>query len=257
MMVINCSAAAAAHLYGKYKKGKDEGVFEPSSSVTETLMERQIRSGPQGVIQWVVHAVKIGRSVCLIAMEVQTRWVHVIHQVRKGDVNDFVERLNGRLINGIEWLGADFFLFSTAQMEAAIERYFSQHREIRFYQQTDPSVLAHIAQVSDLYQRAYYDVGAFPEDEETATEVDLGLNTDWRCRKGEAFGLKVDEKMLKVWMTDYVGCDASEVSEKVSSVKEVRRAMRMAEQQEIVDTLSGQQGPADNVIDFSGFRAKR
>lgn len=196
MMVINCSVAAAVHLYARYKKDQDEGFFEPASSVQETITERQERLALSGAIQWVVHVVKIGRSACLIAMEFTTRWVHVIHQVRKGDVNGFVERLNGRLINGIEWPGADFSLFTTEQMEAAIELYFTQHRDLRFFQQTDRSVITHINQVSARYQDVYHSIGAFPSDEETALEFDLRSNHDWRCRKGEPFDLIVDEKML-------------------------------------------------------------
>ena len=255
MMIINCSAAAAQHLYGKYKKGTDEGFFEPPASVMETLAERQRRLTPEGVIQWVVHAVKIGRSTCLIAMELETRWVHVIHQVRKGDVNGFVERLNGRLINGIEWLGADFSLFTTEQMEAAIDRYFTLHQELRFYQQTDRSVMTHIAQASDRYQCAYHDIGVFPEDEETALEFDLQLNNDWRCRKGEPFDLMVDEKMLVNWLKQYVNVDASEVPSKIMAVKEARRAMRREQEREISDALAEyQQELAHNIVNISRTR---
>ncbi len=227
MMVINCSSAAALHLYGKYKKGHDEGFFEPAASVRETLIERQERLTPQGIIQWVVHAVKMGRSTSLIAMEFSTRWVHVIHQVRKGDVNSFVERLNGRLINGIEWLGTDFSLFTREQMDAAIDYFFAQHRELRFYQQTDRSTMTHINQVSAIYQDTLHSTGAFPGDEEIALEFDLRLNRDWRCRKGEPFDLQVDEKMLLSWMTQYSGNTYSEAEQALAQIKDVRRTMLM------------------------------
>lgn len=217
MMVINCSAAAATHLYGKYKKNVDEGFFEPASSVQQTIMERQSDIKNKEIIQWVVHAVKIGRSTCLIAMEYESRWVHVIHQVRKGDVQGFVERLNTRLVNGMEWLGADYSLFTTAAMEKSIDRYFKQHKEIRFYQQTDRSVMAHISQVSYQFQYTYDQVGVFPEDEEMALHFDLRLNDEWRCIKGENDILKAQEKMLLIWLVHY---------NKLSFVK----AMRLIEQ---------------------------
>ena len=222
MMIINCSAGAAQHLYGKYKKGSNEGFFESVSSVQETIVERQQRLCPAGVIQWVVHAIKIGRATSLIVMEFSTRWVHVIHQVRKGDVNGFVQRLNDRLINGIEWLGADFSLFTAEQMDASIERYFTRHRELRFYQQTDRSVMTHINQVSAFYQDVYHDIGGFPGDEETALEFDLRLNHDWRVSKGETFDLQVDEKMLELWLTQYIGINASEALSKIAAVKVAR-----------------------------------
>lgn len=222
MMIINCSAAAAVHLYGKYKKGVDEGFFETSCTVDESVMQRQDRLRSQGVMQWVVHAVKMGRSTCLIAMEVDTRWVHVIHQVRKGDIEGFIERLNTRLINGIEWLGADFSLFTAQQME--VERYFAKHREIRFYQQSDSSVMGHISQVSAEYPYVYHRVGAFPEDEQTALEFDLQLNNNWRCRKGEKYDLKAGEKMLSLWLQSYMGQNAREIQENMSVVQAAQRA---------------------------------
>lgn len=225
MMIINCSADAAAHLYGKYKKGRDEGFFEPMSSVQDTVAERQERLNAQDSTQWVVHAVKMGRSTSLIAMEFTTRWVHVIHQVRKGDVNGFIERLNNRLVNGIQWLGENFSLFTAEELIVSAERYFSQHHDIRFYLQTDRSAMTHINQVSAFYQDVYYDVGAFPEDEETALEFDLRLNDDWRCRKGEAFDLRVEEKMLIHWMTHYLSKGSLHTEQILARIKEVRSRM--------------------------------
>ncbi len=253
MMVINCSAAAATHLYGKYKKVQDEGFFEPAASVRETLIERQERLTPQGIIQWVVHAVKMGRSTSLIAMEFSTRWVHVIHQVRKGDVNGFVERLNGRLINGIEWLGTDFALFTREQMDTSIRYFFAQHREIRFYQQTDRSTMTHINQVNAIYQDVLHSMGAFPADEEIALEFDLQLNRDWRCRKGEPFALQVDEKMLLSWMTEYSGKTSLEAEQALAQIKDVRRTMLMGgtELLDIPQTASEQ---GDNVILIDNYR---
>lgn len=253
MMVINCSSAAALHLYGKYKKGHDEGFFEPAASVRETLIERQERLTPQGIIQWVVHAVKMGRSTSLIAMELSTRWVHVIHQVRKGDVNGFVERLNGRFINGIEWLGTDFSLFTQEQMGASIRYFFAQHREIRFYQQTDRSTMTHINQVNAIYQDTLYSMGAFPADEEIALEFDLRLNCDWRCRKGEQFDLPVDEKMLLSWMTQYSGKTSLEAEQALAQIKNVRQTMLMGgvELHDIPQTASEH---GDNVTLIDNYR---
>lgn len=262
-MIINCSAAAAAHLYGKYKKGTDEGFFEPSCAVDESVMQRQDRLRSQGVMQWVIHAVKVGRSTCLIAMEVDTRWVHVIQQVRKGDVQGFIERLNTRLINGIEWLGADFSLFTVQQMEEAIECYFAKHKEIRFYQQSDSSVMGHILQVSAEYQYVYHRVGAFPEDEQTALEFDLQLNNNWRCRKSERYDLKADEKMLIYWLRNYVGLSAEKVQKNMSTAHKAQQALMRKElhmMQDILFRVQESSEPSEtgnNVTDFAEFKGKR
>lgn len=219
MMVINCSTAAATHLYGKYKKNVDEGFFEPASSLQQTIKERQSDVKNKEIIQWVVHAVKIGRSTCLIAMEYESRWVHVIHQVRKGDVHGFVERLNTRLVNGMEWLGADFSLFTTAAMEKSIDRYFKQHKEIRFYQQTDRSVMTHISQVSAEYHYVYSNVGSFPDDEETALDFDLKMNDTLRSSKNSKSYAKPLESMLERWIIDYVKLSPSKATQLMVRVR--------------------------------------
>lgn len=251
MMVINCSQAAATHLYGKYRRGRDDVFFAPPPSVPETLDERQQRLEQQGGSQWVVHAIKTGRSTSLIAMEYDTRWAHVIHQVRKGDVRGFIERLYTRLINGIDWLGTDFSLFTAQEWEAAVGYYQAQHRELRFYQQTDRSAMTHINQISALYQDVYYRAGAFPDDEETALEFDLQLNRDWRCRKGETMDRKVDEKMLMHWLTRYAGKTGSEAERIQAEMREARRTVRMAGL-ELLQRLTGDDG--SNVVAISDFR---
>ncbi|MEQ5053747.1 hypothetical protein ABN154_18350 [Klebsiella michiganensis] len=219
MMIINCSALAASHLYGKYKKNSDEGFFEPSSMGNQTIMDRQLDVKNKDIIQWVVHAVKIGRSTCLIAMEYQTRWVHVIHQVPKGDVTNFIERLNSRLISGIEWLGDDFSLFSIKDMERSIDRYFRQHKEVRFYQQTDASVMAHISQVSAEYNYVYSNVGSFPDDEETALGFDLKMNDTLRSSKNSKSYAKPLESMLERWIISYVKMSPSRAAQLMERVK--------------------------------------
>jgi hypothetical protein len=129
MMVINCSLAAANHLYAKDRQGRDEGFFGLLQPGPETLAERQQKLEQQGGRQWMVHAVRMGCSTSLIAMEYHTRWTHVIHRVRKGDVKGFIERLYFRLINGIEWLGTGLLLFTVQEMEVAIGHYQAQYWE--------------------------------------------------------------------------------------------------------------------------------
>ncbi len=84
----------------------------------DTIQLRQLLINKNRGMQWVIHAIKLGRSTCLIAMEVNTLWVHVIHQVNKGDMDGFIQRLNERMVNGIEWLGQDYQLFKTAQWKS-------------------------------------------------------------------------------------------------------------------------------------------
>lgn len=78
-----------------------------------------------------------------------------------------------------------FSLMTPEEMMRSINRYFELYREQRFYQQTERSVMTHIAQVSAKYHYVYQCVGDFPDDEETALEFNLRLNDILRSRKDE------------------------------------------------------------------------
>ena len=239
MMIINCSIAAATHLCGK-----NEGLFEPLARVTEYPNQK--------AIQWVVHAVKIGRSTCMIAMERNTRWVHVIHKVRKGDVQGFIERLNARLINGIEWSGDGGTLFTKDEMDRSIEYYFEQHRELRFCQQTDRSVMTHIAQVSAEYQMVYRSVGAFPEDEETALEFDLRLNATLRSKKGDTSYWTASERMLEHWFKTYMSFSDRKAQQRVNRLKR-RAAVSLLS---ILSEAVAEVEHRGNIVHLADFRKK-
>lgn len=266
MMVINCSASAARHLYKSYKKNQDEGFFEPSSTVVDTIQQRQLFINKNSGMQWVIHAIKLGCSTCLIAMEVNTRWAHVIHQVNKGDMDGFIQRLNERMVNGIEWLGQDYQLFKTAQMEKSISRYFRINKELRFYQQTDASVMAHISQVAAFYSQVWQDIGTFPDDEETALEFDLRLNEQWRCRKDEKYDLRADEKMLSLWCKTYMQQNEQWITDMLEKIRsQTQTALQeklqtLAELREVLFPSAqhdkGSSTSSDNIFFLSKHREK-
>ncbi len=219
MLIFNCSKAAALHLSPDYNKKGNGGIFEPSDDAYGTVAGRSKKHGGN-MMQWVVHAVKIGRSTCLIAMEYETRWVHVIHRVKKGDVEDFVNRLNTRLVNAIDWISADYSLFSEKELEAGCDKYFDKHNNIGFIQQTDASVLAHITQVKQQYNHAYEDIGGLPDNESEATSFDLHLNEWWRQIKSDGYNANntVKCRMLAYWMKNIMNKKDNKIAQAVSRI---------------------------------------
>ncbi|HDS5590180.1 TPA: hypothetical protein QHU17_001540 [Enterobacter hormaechei subsp. xiangfangensis] len=188
----------------------------------------------------------------MIAMELNTRWVHVIHKVRKGDIHGFIARLNARLINGIEWSGDDYSLFTKDEMGRSIEHYFEQHRELRFCQQTDRSVMTHIAQVCAEYQMVYRSVGAFPEDEETALEFDLRLNDTLRSKKGDTSYWTASERMLEHWLKAYMLFSDRKAQQRVNRLKRTHEESLLSVLSEAVAVLDHK----DNVVHFADYRKK-
>jgi hypothetical protein len=95
--------------------------------------------------------------------------------------------------------------------------------------------------------------------EETALELDLRLNHDWRCRKGESFDLQVDEKMLIHWMTRYMGKDQRDAEQVIAAIQEAIRTITMNRidlQYDTEQLLSdaGGGGHRDNIVEIADFR---
>lgn len=265
MITINCSLSAAQHLYKGFKKGSCEGFFEPvtTQSLADTQAEQEKKK--KACFQWVVHAIKLGRSTCLIAMEYETRYCHVIHQVKKGDMQDFVSRLQERLMNGLEWQGQDYSLFNSVEMEQGIERYFSLHKDVRFYQRTDRSVMSHISQVDGEYSEVYHhNTGYFPPDEKTALDFDFKLNQTWRNRKGDKFELYANEKMIQQWLTQYLCFAPQKVIDAMARMKAVKQELwdiRLAAMAEVYqpfdDATIIETNGGNNVIDFKRYQRSK
>lgn len=217
MLIFNCSRAAALHLSPGYRKVNNESVFEPADTITDTVAERS-KHHDGNIMQWVVHAVKVGRSTCLIAMEYETRWVHVIHKAKKGDIGDFVNRLNTRLVNAIDWITADYSLFDEQEFMEGIDAYFNRHHDLVFIQQTDRSVMAHISQVAQQYDRIYNDIGHFPEDETQATSADLHFNQWWRQINSDGYHTTntVECRMLAYWMKNMMNRSNDDIDSAVT-----------------------------------------
>ncbi|WP_164095582.1 DUF6933 domain-containing protein [Serratia marcescens] len=251
MITFHCSAAAAAHLDGN-RRGSDS-IFEPSGD-GGCLSEQALGD----ILRWVVHAVKIGRSTCLIAMEVETRWVHVIHQVRLGDIRGFVERLCTRFINGMEWAETDLAVLTRSEMENAVDHYLGRHSELRFYRGTDRSVMGHIAQVSSEYQYVWRNVGAFPEDEETGLAFDLRLNDTLLSRSGSNEYWNPTEAMMTHWLRGYAGKRDADVMAACKALREARRGLTVAsEYRRSGEPHAGEPAGIDNVVDLRLARKRR
>lgn len=77
------------------------------------------------------HVIKVKRIYCMIAIEQSSRWVHVIHHIKKGDVYEYSRRLHERLINGV----AKMMMHAKdgeALLDTAILNYSSANRDMLF-----------------------------------------------------------------------------------------------------------------------------
>lgn len=222
MITINCSKAAAEHLFKNSKKSKRPfTLLKTDKTLSETRAEYAQNATP--CWQWVVHAVKLGRYVCLIAMESETRYCHVIHQVKKGDIDDFIDRLNLRFMEGIDRLIHKYEIFDALETSHAFERFFSDHQEICFYSRTDRSVMTHINQTNYLYSDICAENHSLPPDEFSALELDLFLNQDLRSTKDNKNFSTAYENMLNYWLTQYNDFNEQQLKETAEKIRQINK----------------------------------
>lgn len=225
MITINCSKAAAEHLFKNPKKTKK---FFSLLKTDKTLLETREEHAQSGTAcwQWVVHAVKMGRDMCLVAMEYETRYCHIIHQVKAGDIEDFVDRLHQRFMYGITNLVQKYELISASENQHAFEKFFSEHQQVCFYSRTDRSVIGHINQAYYLYSEICAENHSLPPDEISALELDLFLNNDIRTTKGSKDFSSAYESMLNFWLTHYNQFNAQQLKQAKEKIRQINKMIR-------------------------------
>ena len=101
MLIFNCSQAFAEFIESK-KAGLTPVVGEsPSPHPSEDLPFLIDVDGqpPRAVQQWLVHFVRIRRTPCAVAMDIDTRYAMVFSHLKKGDPEGFLNAFATRLVN--------------------------------------------------------------------------------------------------------------------------------------------------------------
>lgn len=166
----------------------------------------------------VVHAVSIGRSVCLVAIDYDTRQVHVIHQVKKGDAALFISRLQTRFIHAVAGMCRYTGMMSHEDIDDSITQYFEENTAVAFYLRTDRSCNTHIAQVVSDYRQVVREEG-FPEDDTVGLFFDMEENTMLRTTRESREYFVPMEKMLEKYLTHYSQFTRQEVQKAVTRLR--------------------------------------
>jgi len=150
----------------------------------------------------------------MIAIEKYSHWVHVIHNVAKGDVNEFCRRLHERLINGIATMIAHAKV-TEALMEKSILSYFSANSDMLFVYKNDKVFNMHSAQVARIYIDSI-DESGFPADEQDALLFDMHQNAVIRQAKPSGDYFFPAEAMLVKYLRHYTRMTDPEIQDAVT-----------------------------------------
>lgn len=166
---------------------------------------------------FVVQALKIRNTVSLIAIEYESRWVSVIHQVKRGDIEDFISRLHNRIINGVASLCRDSRMITQKNLEKSIAMYLEDQRGVCFYLRSDRSCNSHIAQTARQYKELIK-IAGYPPVEELGLVFDMTENETIRSVNGSKDYFYPTGVMLANYLKKYMIFSADKIEQVIKAI---------------------------------------
>jgi hypothetical protein len=219
MMVFNLTRNAMEHLFPDSDVKKQAGIIQHRKGGNIVLYERDTGYDERIDFVFNVHTIRVKRLHCIIAIEKDSRWVHVIHNVAKGDVNEFCRRLHERLINGIANMIAHAKL-TEALLGKSIVNYFAANNDMLFFYKSDRSCNTHSAQVARIYIDSIDECG-FPDEELDALLFDMHQNAVIRKTSKSGDYFFPAEDMLEKYLRQYTRMTETEIQD---AIKRNRKA---------------------------------
>lgn len=214
MMVFNLTKAATEHLFPDVVVKTQGDIIQHRRGENIVLYERDSELNEKVDFVFNVHAIKVKRIYCMIAIEQNSRWVHVIHHIKKGDVYEFSRRLHERLINGI----ANMIMHvkdGEAMLEEAILNYSSANCDMLFVYKSDRSCNTHCSQVAAVYLDILDEYG-LPDNELEALLFDMQQNAFIRKTKYSEDYFFPAEVMLATFLRQYTPLNEPEIHDGVT-----------------------------------------
>ncbi|MDF0605829.1 hypothetical protein HZU77_009205 [Neisseriaceae bacterium TC5R-5] len=175
-----------------------------NAELTDWLRDKDEQT-PSNLWVWQWHLIEAHRKPCLLAMDVETRYVMLFTGLRQGDIatltQQFIERLLNQQCMAAEQLG----IATRADFNPMMNRLRSLHQETRFVLHSDRSVLAHINEVAQdlIFLAELYN--GLPKGHEECGSFDEDHNRFIRHCKTRAEHFCPEEEMLCFWLQQFAG----------------------------------------------------
>lgn len=172
MMLFNLTKAATEHLFPDSVVKQQGDIIQRRRGENIVLYDRDSKQKDTVDFVFHLHTIKVKRFYCIVAIEKETRWVHIIHHVKKGDVKEFTRRFHERLVNGIVNMIMHAKPNSIALLDMTVDNYTSTNQEMLFVHKSDKSCNSHISHIAWVY-RGVIDEHDFPGNELDAMYFDM------------------------------------------------------------------------------------
>lgn len=210
MMLFNLTKAATEHLFPESVAKQQGDIIQQRRGENIVLYERDSEKKDTVDFVFHLHAIKVKRFYCIVAIEKETRWVHIIHHIKKGDVREFTRRFHERLVNGVANMIMHVKPNSRALLEMTVGNYAAANQEMLFVHKSDKSCNTHISQIVWIY-RDVIDEHGFPGNELDAMYFDMEQNAFIRKTKQSKDYFYPAEAMLEKFLRSYTAMTETEI----------------------------------------------
>lgn len=210
MLVFNCTEAASDFFSRVHKGKKITPVQNPPSA---TIADDHAGDSKSELSQWLVHAITVQRKHVLLAIHLQTRYCMIFADMKKADVDGFVQAFTQRWMNNMLDHAMHSGVLEWVEYPSMYERFTELNREFSFYRRSDRSAQGHLNEIVWIFKAHAADAGCLPTDEVAASGYDTWTNRTPRGSKGHKDLYFPDEEMLIHWLQKFCGANEASAQE--------------------------------------------
>lgn len=215
MLIINCTKAAT-EFFSKTRKGEKTSPVElPSDKKLDAAI---VQANFPGEWQWMVHAVKVKAKNVLVAMDYNTRFSISLSELKKGDPDDFINRLEHHLIVHVHELMRNIDADNNT-IENSIYEYQKQYSNLTYYARGDRSVQSNINDVVWHFRQHTSEIDAVPTGVHLISQ-DVFVNHTLRKRKTDKEYFYPHHEFLRQWLIHFAHQSEQEAHEGVTLLHE-------------------------------------
>jgi len=228
MLIFNCTKAAS-DFFCHIKNGKKSTLVQkpPTPKIADDVsaLMGDITPGhpPLELSQWLVHVDKVKRKTVVIAIHVETRYSLFFCNVKKGDVEGFVQYFKKRWQTNMLDYAMRSGLLELIEPISMESRFVALTDQFKLFQRGDRSVQGHANESLWMFMEEAYSRGGVPTTEEETANYDAWIGEMLRNVKALGDYIFPGEEMLIHFLKTFCEGGQAEFEQVRASRSAIRR----------------------------------
>lgn len=215
MLIFNCTKAAA-DFFTSIRQGKKISPMSPAPQIT---LANEPGLHDHQHWHWMIHVTKFAQKNILLAIDSDTRFCMFFFGIRKGNVQNFLQQFNDRLVLH---LGTVIKMGGQCEtmFETSLQMFMEHHQKYTFVQRGDRSVQMHI---NDAFMRLKYDQDYWEDYVPTEEELfisDIRYNDTLRKPRQYKDFIYPTQELLRIWLSHYANLDEQTITRTIKQYQQ-------------------------------------